>query len=1011
MASTFQEEEQDKKNNEITTVSPLGAATQGASKNAAQMAHTPQAVKKRVFEQPTEQVRETEARTYETAETRKARLEQAGLYGERLAQAQEQLKENESLKNLGSIGDSLRGIISEKIQLDLKDSLTAEGELADEGRAVISALSEATDKMQASEEVKNKFKELYAAQQEGSGIDEAGQVDLVGQIAGMVGETDANGKLTLDWDNVKELFPSEEEAVGAIVAAGLGDLTKVDKGMLNAIGYSDGDISEVYDTLGISEETPITISELERQISAYIKETYEPLDKELRKLSDRNLTRGERLEVLETLKDAGYLGTLANRQEIDNIAAKVETGLDKEIEFDGESFGSLEELLSRDGMAGLIGSYLDGTITAEVLPDELVSFINENKEVMQDIMTTLEGEVTEFKDVQESWKDVVELDVNEDLKNSLFNITSEDQGKAYYTDKYDRTTATGLGKRILTAESELDKLNVVSLATDLHGMNIDDEARTMILQGLDDTEIDLLLSDPEAKTNYMRGIELGQRFDDLSRDPELTGIGAISGMLGVNEADLTTLLDDLEVLERLGVDEATGALDMLDSMVGQPGSGVLTQFDGLLNYGDVGKVRGEVNALDKIMDTINKAKTSEDMAVYSDVISHVQGEMAIDNRRIVSAIDGLMSDEEAADVTKVTDKYKNIAGGTEGADARLEGAYITQLGDASGIDAGTARSHVDNWESGDFTIEQGRAMKSFISNFAEAATIADNPWGRKAREELNYMLSGIFGKDLSSQHSFPEVVELSNIVANPYYSNRNPTHLFSVDEIPAEFMDAFKMHSSGKFILKPVKSIEDGKDIYRPAVQEFLGVMLSYQKLEKGSPIDENFLNNFGTYMKLAKASGVKFPRSGKGEEVKQREKTDAEKMQDTVQELLTFGVKEGLEIDANTRGAIKLLLKKGMDSEMVRTLLSRGIGGNALSDLVRQNVSTEAIRQLLSEDMSINNFKEALSTKIEEAKGTLQKAGKKIQEGGEHLVSEGKKQFGAAIETISTGGGLFGRK
>ena len=368
-----------------------------------------------------------------------------------------------------------------------------------------------------------------------------------------------------------------------------------------------------------------------------------------------------------------------------------------------------------------------------------------------------------------------------------------------------------------------------------------------------------------------------------------------------------------------------------------------------------------------------------------------------------------MSDEEAADVTKVTDKYKNIAGGTEGADARLEGAYITQLGDASGIDAGTARSHVDNWESGDFTIEQGRAMKSFISNFAEAATIADNPWGRKAREELNYMLSGIFGKDLSSQHSFPEVVDLSNTVSNFGGRIRGPGHLFDMDEIPAEFQGAFQMTPSGKFTLKPVKSVEGDKEIYRPAVQEFLGMMMSYQKLEKGSQIDENFLNNFGTYMKLAKASGVKFPRSGRGDEVTQREKTDAEKVKDTVQKLLTFGIEEGLEITANTRGAIKQLLKKGMDSEMVRTLFSRGIGGNMLSDLVRQNVSTEAIRQLLSEDMSINNFKEALANRVEEAKGALKNAGKKIEEGGKHVVKETEKQTKAAIETISTGGGLWG--
>jgi hypothetical protein len=593
--------------------------------------------------------------------------------------AQDRLASSASLKQLGGAGAAIQEQLGAKIdKLFTKDAgLESEGIAAIAGNAELSkqfiaALPEenqtaATTAMQtifnADKTLDDTTKTADHELAKSSMAQALADLSVALTPAGVAGD----GKLS--WEQITSFFPDKNKLLGTLVASGLTDQIKVDDQLLADIGYDTPDeIKELKKVLGVTGE--MTYKELSDKVESYLGTEYKEVTDLENKLRDPAITADERREALSSLRDMGYTGTLASREEVSALADEIEAvGEEDTFKFGGKDY-TLTEALSDSVLTGAVSDYLAGNLSAEDLPAGLVSFIEDNKKVFEAAVEDLKDEVTSYNTMQTEWQEIKSLGLPPDILVNLgFNADQKIQTKKINSDSMPLVKAILSGKD--TSNNPIDVAKYKTLLTDL-GVTAP-AVFSSVLTNLTDKDIAKLQSDPVLAKDYTNSLRATNSLaaikarmtndtasDDLSgdeiismifgQDPDAMASGATDAIKGMSSA-----IENIKYLQDMGITELDSTLTAMlavgdvrngkalyDALVGSLGDTVtsLDSFSGKMKNGisSFTSAAGNIKELKKYEPLISSAKAGDGMGI----LAGLQSLGKIDGKDVVADISTAM---------------------------------------------------------------------------------------------------------------------------------------------------------------------------------------------------------------------------------------------------------------------------------------------------------------------------------------------------------------------------------
>jgi hypothetical protein len=426
-----------------------------------------------------------------------------------------------------------------------------------------------------------------------SAPDDASRNEQIGKLASLIGTADpSTGKVSISWDQVKSVIGEVDSVVGEVLAKGLADTIKVDTTILNSLGYtSQAEIDQLETLIGVDDLSKLSLQELQQKSADYLNTRFKEVEKLRADVSDPFASASEREMTLENLRDLGYTGTLASKEILDEVGRDLASA-DKNIKFNGQVYGTVEELLSDDTITKLVSDYLANPDKETQLPAALVAVIDRNRDTFEDIMSELKTEVGHFNDVQKSWEDVA-TGLSDDLKSIIGYTPSK-----VYTTKFEAPKTGLLSKALNPNTSKEDKLLYSNIANNVI-KNVGKDLGKTVFDGLDDKELEQLKS-PEIAAAFSEGLRLGSAVDVIQADTNINmqdtsdagKANVLSRLFGVDSGKLVTVLDNLEDMADLGDKNALALIGAFDQFMkeGTSVGDLLNSFDVLLDAGNLGKV-------------------------------------------------------------------------------------------------------------------------------------------------------------------------------------------------------------------------------------------------------------------------------------------------------------------------------------------------------------------------------------------------------------------------------------
>ncbi len=533
---------------------------------------------------PTEEPKqEKESGASDAERIRRLQLQRDVAESDRQA-AQERLRGSTTLKQLGGVGDAIQSQLGARI-----DSLfTKDSGLEGEGIAAIAGNVELNKQFIAALPEENKtaastaMKAIFDADKILDDPTRAGEHATVQQsmskaLADLSQAISPAGAVTdgkISWEQVSSFFPDKNQLLGTLVASGLGDQIKVDSQMMTDLGYdTDEEKTEITKLLGLTGNE--TYKEFSDKINNYLGTEYAEVTQLESKLRDPTLTADERRETLNSLRDLGYTGSLASREEVSALADEVEAvGEEDKIDFAGKEY-TIAEALSDEVLTGAVADYLAGNLSAEDLPAGLVRFVEDNKKVFEAAVNDLKDEIGQYNTMQDEWKTLQALQLDPEVMKALgYNpdqkiqttklnagsmplissiLTGKDpDGKSIPVEKY-KTFLTNVSK-FPPAISQQVLTNLK--ASDLKRLSEDDNLQRSYVQTLTavnnlssiQARLDTATPDDDPSPEEILALTFGQKSDD----GRLGDIGKLRG-----------ILDDISSLNAMGIGDFAGVRDAI----------------------------------------------------------------------------------------------------------------------------------------------------------------------------------------------------------------------------------------------------------------------------------------------------------------------------------------------------------------------------------------------------------------------------------------------------------------
>jgi hypothetical protein len=498
--------------------------------------------------------------------------------------AQQQLQASQSLKQLGSIGES----IQRQLAGNLNNIFKAEDQrLVDEGLDAISGSSELMGELAKSEQLKGAsytkadgtavsgpdavtamFSDITEADKVLDDPTRVGEHDLattnmdkaISQLATALAlPGDTSGKV--NWNTLQTIFADrKDELLGILASSAMADTVKVDDSLLADMGYDMvGEKAELTGLLRLTGQESMT--EFRQKVDAYLSKDYSDVRQLESVLRDVTANPDERRQALEKLRDMGYTGALASREEVTRVADAVRQATDEgtTFQFAGRDY-TLADALSDETITGAVADYLSGKLDREDLPSALADFVDENQKVFEAAVTELEKEVGEYNTRQEEWQTLKGLGLDDETMAML----GYDPKQKIQTGKLD-TKSMPIVKEIMSGENTTANKG---LLLDLQKNNFSPETLQKILKGMGAGEIKQLRENTDLRNNYFNSVKAAENFAQLDRDfsanPNMSGIDVIGRAFGSNTAaDLEQNYNTLRELRDMGFTEFQPALDAM----------------------------------------------------------------------------------------------------------------------------------------------------------------------------------------------------------------------------------------------------------------------------------------------------------------------------------------------------------------------------------------------------------------------------------------------------------------
>lgn len=351
----------------------------------------------------------------------------------------------ESIQGQASLRDTLRtqgprsaATTEEEQQKDRAERLSGLGSLqgrvqalAGQMTAQAAASQQATGALQVRPESMEDIPEatrpqLTAALQELQG--NPNNPALIKQINNMLGITNVNEMLTAE--NLTNRFLSTAEVAGQATADAFANQATVNDLNLQELGFSDP--NELANLLGVTPEElgGLNIRQLIEETEAQIQAEHNSVGNLQQKASDPNLGPAERAEARKQLRDMGAVGIRKAESDIDSMADQIANA-------DTVSFGGQEvpisEMLEDEYLSGLTAAYLqapEGDPLREQLEEnepELVEWINQNKNILDQAIQDIEGGLGEFAKINYRNQALADTEVGK-LSDDIMSALFEDWG-------------------------------------------------------------------------------------------------------------------------------------------------------------------------------------------------------------------------------------------------------------------------------------------------------------------------------------------------------------------------------------------------------------------------------------------------------------------------------------------------------------------------------------------------------------------------------------------------------
>jgi hypothetical protein len=171
---------------------------------------------------------------------------------------------------------------------------------------------------------------------------------------------------------------------------------------LNLVGEGQPFTSntELAAALGISETElgNMNLSQLQSNIQSQVDKNTQDMEQWTSRATDPNLGPAERAEARQQLRDMGAIGVRANEEQWNQLGDAIDSA--DEVQFGGQSY-TVDELLSDDGITGLVSDYLNNPARASELSKsepELTKWIESHRAALQDSVEQLQDTDTAYQE-------------------------------------------------------------------------------------------------------------------------------------------------------------------------------------------------------------------------------------------------------------------------------------------------------------------------------------------------------------------------------------------------------------------------------------------------------------------------------------------------------------------------------------------------------------------------------------------------------------------------------------
>lgn len=216
------------------------------------------------------------------------------------------------------------------------------------------------------------------------------------EILGIKG-TDKGTKKT-----ITDLIAASTQSIGEAAAAGIGNNLIVTEASLQQMGTSSAELAPI---LGMTPDELLKLStdELVLRVNNTRQSQFSTVESLRRIVSDPNVGAAERQAAQEQLVALGYAGVSSTEAGVQRLTDEIEDA--NTVTVGGKTI-SVSEALSDKFISGFIKTYLEGDMaTRDEMADKyknLVTFINQNKDALQDLANNLDTSITDFFTMQDN---------------------------------------------------------------------------------------------------------------------------------------------------------------------------------------------------------------------------------------------------------------------------------------------------------------------------------------------------------------------------------------------------------------------------------------------------------------------------------------------------------------------------------------------------------------------------------------------------------------------------------